>query len=329
MSDIGAVLSAKREELGLSVAAAALRSNLSIDLIEKLESNRFTEIGAPVFTRGYLVMYAKSLNLDDTVLGERFNSLKEEYELSISPANVASQSKSFKRNYLKTWLFLIPVILISFVLLEQLLDSRSWLMTQINHAFTPVSVENSADGSGEVSPNIVLEVGGNSVRLSDDLQSSSETATEPSAGDKDNNAVVLTLPANEKPANNITDNATVAATQQPETEASLPETDTSDDNPSLVATDNSSEQTTVKKGIALHINRESWMQINNAKGKIVLSRTLKAGENIDLPANEGPYKLNIGRPENVVLTINGQEQPLDKYSLPGSIRKFKVEIPSG
>lgn len=330
MTDIGAVLSARREELGLSVAAAALRSSLSVDLIEKLEANRFAEIGAPVFTRGYLVMYAKSLNLDDVVLGERFNSLKAEYELSISPANVAaSQNKSLKRSYAKTWLWLIPVIIISFVLLQQLLDSKSWLMSQISRTFsTPVNVENNSDASTEVAPDVVLEVGGNTVSLNNPQQQINEKENTEANSENDDAVVPALTPVEKTTDTNISSVENNITGEQPQ---NITTENTGNDEKNKTTTDNSA--TTVSpsepKGIVLHINRESWIQINNAKGKVVLSRTLKGGENIELPAAEAPYKLNIGRPGNVTLTINGQEQPLSNYSLSGSVRKFKVEMPDG
>ena len=87
--DIGAVLSAARMKRDLSIATAAMQSNLSQDIIERLEQNRFAEIGAPVFTRGYLGLYARFLGLNEAAVSQAFNKIKSEPapELRLTAAN--------------------------------------------------------------------------------------------------------------------------------------------------------------------------------------------------------------------------------------------------
>ena len=165
--DIGAVLSAARMKRDLSIATAAMQSNLSQEIIERLEQNRFAEIGAPVFTRGYLGLYARFLGLNEAAVSQAFNKIKSEPapELRLTAANIESQARPYRRrSYLGSWLLLIPVVAIGGILLYQLFDNNSWLMTQINGAF------NAPQASGETTPaeggstnsgnEIVLEVGG-------------------------------------------------------------------------------------------------------------------------------------------------------------------------
>ena len=164
--DIGAVLSAARMKRELSIATAAMQSNLSQEIIEKLEQNRFGEIGAPVFTRGYLSLYARFLGLNEAAVGQAFNKIGREPppELRLSAANVESQSRSYRRSYLGSWLLLIPVVLVGGFLLYQLFDNNSWLMKQINGAFNqPTQQEGEVltPPGGNNSEDIVLEVGGN------------------------------------------------------------------------------------------------------------------------------------------------------------------------
>lgn len=60
---VGARLMAARAATGLSVAEVAQRLHCGRDLIEALESNRFADLGAPVFARGHLRRYADLLGL--------------------------------------------------------------------------------------------------------------------------------------------------------------------------------------------------------------------------------------------------------------------------
>ena len=300
--DIGAVLSAARMKRDLSIATAAMQSNLSQEIIERLEQNRFAEIGAPVFTRGYLGLYARFLGLNEAAVSQAFNKIKSEPapELRLTAANIESQARPYRRrSYLGSWLLLIPVVAIGGVLLYQLFDNNSWLMKQINGAF------NTPQASGEVAPadggsansgnEIVLEVGGTPL-------SPEGTPLSPESAQ---NIPGLTPP----PAD---DNS--AATSDKPAEPPAAETP-----PAAAA----------NRGIQLSFSVESWIEIKDSGNKKVLSKLVKAGEKVELPADGAPYNLNLGRPDGVVMLINGQEQPLENYRQKNSGRRFNVDVPNG
>lgn len=96
ITDIGALLAKTREEKGLSLASASMQTKLSSDIIEKLESNRFQEIGAPVFARGYLSIYARFLGLNQSAFTRAFNQLSTETdtELRLEAGYVATIRKT-------------------------------------------------------------------------------------------------------------------------------------------------------------------------------------------------------------------------------------------
>ena len=60
---VGACLLAARTATGLSVAEVAQRLHCGRDLIEALESDRFADLGAPVFSRAHLRRYSDLLGL--------------------------------------------------------------------------------------------------------------------------------------------------------------------------------------------------------------------------------------------------------------------------
>ena len=300
--DIGAVLSAARMKRDLSIATAAMQSNLSQEIIERLEQNRFAEIGAPVFTRGYLGLYARFLGLNEAAVSQAFNKIKSEPapELRLTAANIESQARPYRRrSYLGSWLLLIPVVAIGGVLLYQLFDNNSWLMKQINGAF------NTPQASGEVAPadggsansgnEIVLEVGGTPL-------SPEGTPLSPESAQ---NIPGLTPP----PA----DDNSAASSDKP---AAPPAAETP---PAAAA----------NRGIQLSFSVESWIEIKDSGNKKVLSKLVKAGEKVELPADGAPYNLNLGRPDGVVMLINGQEQPLENYRQKNSGRRFNVDVPNG
>lgn len=300
--DIGAVLSAARMKRELSIATAAMQSNLSQEIIERLEQNRFAEIGAPVFTRGYLGLYARFLGLNEAAVSQAFNKIKSEPapELRLTAANIESQARPYRRrSYLGSWLLLIPVVAIGGVLLYQLFDNNSWLMKQINGAF------NTPQASGEVAPadggsansgnEIVLEVGG--------------TPLSPEG-----------TPLSPESAQNIP-----GLTPPPAADNSA----ASSDKPAEPPAAETPPASTANRGIQLSFSVESWIEIKDSGNKKVLSKLVKAGEKIELPADGAPYNLNLGRPDGVVMLINGQEQPLENYRQKNSGRRFNVDVPNG
>ena len=300
--DIGAVLSAARMKRDLSIATAAMQSNLSQDIIERLEQNRFAEIGAPVFTRGYLGLYARFLGLNEAAVSQAFNKIKSEPapELRLTAANIESQARPYRRrSYLGSWLLLIPVVAIGGVLLYQLFDNNSWLMKQINGAF------NAPQASGEIAPadsgsansnnEIVLEVGGTPL---------SPEGTPLSPESAQNIPGLTPPPASDSSATNSEQAAETPASDTP-------------------------PASTANRGIQLSFSVESWIEIKDSGNKKVLSKLVKAGEKIELPADGAPYNLNLGRPDGVVMLINGQEQPLENYRQKNSGRRFNVDVPNG
>lgn len=60
----GAVLREAREAAGLSVQDVADSLNLLVSHVEAIEANRFQQMNADIFVRGYVRSYARFLNLD-------------------------------------------------------------------------------------------------------------------------------------------------------------------------------------------------------------------------------------------------------------------------
>ncbi|EHM54943.1 hypothetical protein HMPREF9080_01054 [Cardiobacterium valvarum F0432] len=174
-------------------------------------------------------------------------------------------------------------------------------MKQINGAFNqPAQQEGEVltPPGGNNSEDIVLEVGGNP----------QVPPTTPEG-----------VPVNPEVINGITppaDTATTAGSSE-----APPAADNSATQAPAVSEDS--------RGIQLTFSTESWVQIQDNKRKSVVSRIIKPGEKVELPADGAPYNFNIGRPDGVVMLINGQEQPLDNYRQKNSGRRFNVDIPNG
>lgn len=298
IADIGALLAKTREEKGLSLASASMQTKLSGDVIEKLENNRFQEIGAPVFARGYLSIYARFLGLNPVAFTRAFNELSVDSgtELRLTSANVASQKKSYKRSAWKAWLALIPLFALAGVVVMQVMDNESWLMRQIRGAFANSPPETPAGGAqppaATGTEDIVLQIG------PDEPVAAQPAMPEPAANPagSDGNAIELVPEAQGgEQAQAAQDGENAAQPAPPVVEAAQ-----------------------------LQVNGETWLEVKNAGGRIVASAILKKGDSVILPLQDAPFAMNIGRPGDVVLMLGGQPVDLTPFRQKGSERRFSV-----
>jgi cytoskeleton protein RodZ len=74
---IGEVLRVARERMGLAVGQAAERLHVDAAIIQALEEERFSALGAPVFVRGHLRRYAELLGEPEAPLQARYAALQE------------------------------------------------------------------------------------------------------------------------------------------------------------------------------------------------------------------------------------------------------------
>jgi len=72
---IGEKLRQARTSAGLEISDVAANLRINSEYLEALEANRFEEIGAPTYTKGYLRSYANALKLSPEALIEEYDSL--------------------------------------------------------------------------------------------------------------------------------------------------------------------------------------------------------------------------------------------------------------
>jgi cytoskeleton protein RodZ len=77
MQTPGNLLQEERKRRGLSVQQAAEALHLDAWIIEAIETNRFTALGAPVYAKGYLRKYAVMLGLAPEVIVARYDALSD------------------------------------------------------------------------------------------------------------------------------------------------------------------------------------------------------------------------------------------------------------
>lgn len=114
-NELGAVMRAAREALGMDVEEAARKLCLSPRQLSALESDEFNALPSPAFTRGFIRNYARLLNLDANPLLERYREAlpqgSGESAISLQTEGIPIQIKDKK-----PWIpYLIASVLIGIV----------------------------------------------------------------------------------------------------------------------------------------------------------------------------------------------------------------------
>lgn len=317
IKNIGETLRIGREARDMSISAAAMQTHLSTSVIEKLEGNYFSEIGAPVFTRGYLIRYARFLGIDHEAITDAFNRLRHETtELHISKANIASYSCPVRRGRIRSLLTVIVLLVLAGVITVQAVDPDSWLMEQFNKAFPEKSLQTTAQAFIDQDERVLpskndAETIEFQVAPAPPIVDPNEQLTLESTREPDDARTLLNTESPELPLLDSSDNPLTSPTTAP-----TPAPETTPTVPASVATEN----------IVLHVLGENWIEIRTLGNEVVVSRVFEQGESIDLPEKDAPYTINAGRPYELQLSIAGKDEALEQYRVAGSQHKFRIDI---
>lgn len=307
MENIGETLRLAREAKEMSITAAAMQTHLSTSVIEQLEGNCFDEIGAPVFTRGYLIRYARFLGIDGEAITDAFNQLRHEpTELHISKANIASYSRTVRRGRIRSWLAVIVLLVLAGVIAVQAVDPDSWLMEQFRKAFP------------EKPPKTTEEA----------LSHEQERALP----ENDEGQAIEFQVAHSAPIVSTTEELILESTQEPAEERAPvnavspePAVSESSDNAPVSPPPTAPESVTIKT-VVLHVTGENWIEVRNRGNEVVVSRVFEQGALIDLPEEDAPYTINTGRPYDLQLIIAGKNEAIEEYRIEGSQHKFRIDL---
>lgn len=301
-----------REQRRIDINYVAREINISPAILEKIEAEQFREIGAPVYVRGYILNYARFLGLSEGEAGALVDSLNLGHgpELSLSEANIESQTKSFKKSNTGSLLLLLLVVSAIIVIFSQILNRDSWIMTQIRNTFPPESP---------------------TPRPNTELIISNGTATPPSATPT---APAEALPAGELKMESLptpTEAAPVealpASTPVPlKLESAMPGNDSGAGAPAPSTSPETNPATVNGDGFTLEMVGNSWVEITDKNKKRLKFATLRKGEKISLPLADAPYSVRITKPDNAHLSLNGQEVELETYKNGNRKDRFRLQV---
>jgi len=303
MLSVGAVLRATREEQGLTIADVAERIKFSVKQLEALESGKSEGLPEGAFLRGFVRSYARTLHLDEMPLLARMSPIQGQHgDVGAVQAGglefVTADSPNRKNLYLMLVALFVAITLAIFIWdqKDEPIVEKTVLQEVALPEMAPASaVEPTASGESAASA-VIAET-----KLEQEL---------PTPKVVELSKVVVTPKA-------ISPATSIVAEKPKVVEGSFVVV-----TPTAVV-----EKPTLpldqlkKRPIHIVFTHDSWMEIKDINGELLLSRMNVAGtEKWIGGGRRAPYQVAIGKVEAVKIFYKGREVDLSKYSQTGVVR---------
>lgn len=319
----GTLLKQKREDLGLTQRQIADRLRLRLSIIQSIEENRFEDGQVATFTRGYLRSYAKAVGIRES---EILCAFDDSYcqKPEVLP-DMKSFSKKTKRQLhdsrimLITWVILAVIIGMSTLWWWQNSQKNSLIPDKTTIAPSAMSDIQSNNGSSLANEDFATVPPLNELQDAATVSEEAPMSQESLSGEASeltppapNEADVLT----EKPVVEETAAVSVAPVQpqvqapvqiQPQVPAAVTQTETAPSRPVTSSTESSTAL------LVMNFSADCWIQVKDASGKTLSTGVKKAGQSVSV-SGQRPYKLVLGAPEGVSITLASEPVDLSGYT---------------
>lgn len=300
----GAVLRRAREARGLHIAALAATLKVPQSKLEALEADRYQDLPDATFARALARSVCRVLKIDAAQVLALLPSGGAEASLDrVTPGlNQPFRERSVSQEpMLSTELLKRPAVLGVAVLLVAAvavyLVPSSWIdqVTQRLRASEPAATSTPGPGSVAVTTPAATDTPPTNVEAP--LVGASETAPAPQAA-----ASVSTLPPQTSGATPATTTTTTTPATPP---AAAPTTPAAQQPGQPIQAGVAAPGTSPLK---IRASAESWVEVVDAKGQVLLSRLLRPGDEADVNG-PAPLKLRVGNVSGTELVFRGQ--PVD------------------
>ncbi len=274
-----------RIDKGLSIEEVAEELKLSTDVIKKLESGQFSELGAFPYVRGYLINYAKLLGVDAQVYVDKVPKSEINIPLVNTSHSMAKGIKLKRRSK-----SIVSYALGTSILIAVSVSGWFVLKNYMKNSKAAHSIEIVETDSLEITP-----------------QENSALENEMKSVKDDNYHYSSLIPSLEKSNNNPEDSQ----------EIQTPSIQTNSADEMNLEIPQKIEQEPKQKPpskytISITAAQTSWVKVENNEGKKLLNDLLKPGT-IVLESEE-PVHFRIGNTKEVKIEINGKPINLNEFS---------------
>lgn len=297
--DIGQIYREAREAANIALKEAHFSTQLSVEVLEHIENNQFSKIGASVYVRGYLGIYARYLGLDAKHILGIFEAQNASTPIEIRPSLAQTQSiggrKLKSKRHSKTLSTLVVLIVLAglaygYYLLKPLLFS------DIQSTVTQPEVETQVtpEPMGDNLDSLLTEADAT-------LNSANEViGTSSGQGNVSNNELRQEV---EVDINSfLAEGARVGGNSSGESptieaeENSVVELESAGEPSATANTDDTA--TSTAKSLEIKFTQDCWVKITDIEGKVLTSKLYKKDSSLNV-SGLPPLSLVIGNQDGV------------------------------
>jgi len=304
----GERLQAARIERGIAIQDLANQMHLSVSILESLEDNRFEDITAPIFVKGYLRSYARIVELDENEILEQYVSEYMEGDPPIG-TTTSSSALSERRNGFWYW---------GLILLSIALGLGVWWYQRSLQTAEAISLDATAEPPVAVPSSLSEENRPNpAARLSSEAAQRLEQLPPVQAGQLPLQEERASLPSDPERTPDMVPELADTAEQEV-----LPQVAAVEENRTVVAPPPAAAGVVASspqpeaaaqddgRPLQLLVTDDTWADIRDASGRKLVYDLLRAGRRLALDA-EPPLRLFFGNGRGVELRWKGQVVELE------------------
>jgi cytoskeleton protein RodZ len=297
--EAGTLLKQKREQLGLSQKQIADRLRLRVSIIESIDNNEFSSDLVATFTKGYLRSYAKAVGISEAEVLSAYTTLdnpEPEEQTMQSFSRQTKRERHDSRIMTITWGILVVIIGISSVWWWQNQQTSIVDLTQATDQELELEqqLENAQQAElNPAEPVLVVEPA---------TEQDAEPTTLPEVVEPEVNEE-LVAPESE-PTQPVEEVAQIEPVAEPQVPVEEP------------------VPTVAANLLSMTFNGDCWIQIKDKSGKTISSGVKKSGQTLEL-TGEMPYKVVLGAPRNVSMTLASEPVDLSGYTS-GKVARFTL-----
>ena len=297
--EAGTLLKQKREQLGLSQKQIADRLRLRVSIIESIDNNEFSSDLVATFTKGYLRSYAKAVGISEAEVLSAYTTLdnpEPEEQTMQSFSRQTKRERHDSRIMTITWGILVVIIGISSVWWWQNQQTSIVDLTQATDQELELEqqLENAQQAElNPAEPVLVVEPA---------TEQDAEPTILPEVVEPEVNEE-LVAPESE-PTQPVEEVAQIEPVAEPQVPVEEP------------------VPTVAANLLSMTFNGDCWIQIKDKSGKTISSGVKKSGQTLEL-TGEMPYKVVLGAPRNVSMTLASEPVDLSGYTS-GKVARFTL-----
>ncbi|MBS9781456.1 MAG: helix-turn-helix domain-containing protein [Gammaproteobacteria bacterium] len=306
--DIGALLANKRKHKNVSLERAATTINLPKNIVEKLENDDFASIGAPVYVRGYLSLYAKYLGFDVAEIVQLYNTQYPTDNVALRsalPHTKGGMVKKERKRHSKTVSLLVSALFFGGLLYAYYYVEPLFFNKFLNQEETSVVEDSANKPTTETNTdNLIDEVKSVQNLAGDVLKGQMVAGNSDLASDTHLNTITLESTLDE-------------ATDQSKEK----NTDTADK--SMGTEENKTNDIVKNNMVKMTFSDDCWLKITDADGKVVATGVYTPKKSLSVEGKL-PMKLNTAR-VSVIKSVMLGDKEISLESNRLSKRRFEIK----